>query len=72
MSSRLGLCILLLVGLAPASASALPSGSLEAPQHVESARQDAKYTFCSSPKVPLTPNQRGLCPLAADTEGCEG
>lgn len=72
MSSRLGLSILLLVGLAPASASALPSGSLEAPQHVESARKDAKYTFCSSPKVPLTPSQRGLCPLAADVDGCEG
>lgn len=54
MSSRLGLSILLLVGLAPASASALPSGSLEAPQHVESARKDAKYIFCFSLKVLLT------------------
>ncbi|MDB4934114.1 MAG: hypothetical protein JWP87_1086 [Labilithrix sp.] len=47
-------------------------GSLGAPEHVESARREGKYTFCSSPRRPLTSKQRDLCPLASDVTGCEG
>jgi hypothetical protein len=61
-----------LVLLSPAAARAETPRSLTAPQHVESARQDAKYTFCTSPKVPLSPRQRALCPLASEVDGCEG
>ena len=62
---------LLLALLSPASASALPPGSLTAPRDVELARQDPKYTFCSAPKLPLSPRQRALCPLASQVDGCE-
>jgi hypothetical protein len=58
--------------LSPASARALPPRSLTAPQHLEDARKDAKYTFCASPKLPLTPRMRALCPLASEVDGCEG
>lgn len=73
MTSRAPFVALALLALlSPASALARPPGSLTAPQHVEAARQDAQYTFCSAPKLPLSPRQRALCPLASEVEGCEG
>jgi len=63
--------VLLLALLSSASASALPQGSRTAPRDVESARQDPKYTFCSAPKLPLSPRDRALCPLASQVDGCE-
>jgi hypothetical protein len=63
---------LLVAFLEPRAALAEPSSSLVAPAHVEAARQDAKYTFCTSPKLPLSPRQRALCPVASQVDGCEG
>jgi len=71
-ASLLLLALLALLASTPAPAFAQPPSSLTAPQHVEDARKDAKYTFCSAPKLPLSPRQRALCPLASEVDGCEG
>lgn len=58
--------------LSTAPARAEVSGALGAPQHVVDARREGRYSFCSKPKLPLSHRERALCPLAAETEECEG
>jgi hypothetical protein len=41
-------------------------------QNLADAQREGHYTFCKTPKVPLSPNDQELCPLARATEGCEG
>jgi hypothetical protein len=41
-------------------------------QTAKNAYTDGKYAFCTDPSRPLGIRQQGLCPLAAETEGCEG
>jgi hypothetical protein len=67
-----GAVIVTALASAPGLAGAQPLGSLGAPEHVENARREGKYSFCSAPKTPLTERQRELCPLAAQVSGCEG
>lgn len=35
------------------------------------AMRETAYRFCSAPPTPLGPDQKALCPLAKDLEGCE-
>lgn len=70
VAAALLLAVALLV-LLPASALAQPQGSQLARDHVAKARAEGNYTFCSKPKLPLHLEQRQLCGLAAEIEGCE-
>lgn len=62
----------ILAVIAPSPASAQPAGSSAAREHLQNARKEGRYTFCSSPKRPFSASQRDLCPLASELEGCEG
>lgn len=70
LRSTLALSAVLAV-IFPASALAQPQGSLLARDHVARARAEGNYTFCTRPKLPLHMEQRELCGLAAELEGCE-
>lgn len=61
----------LVVVLAPVRAFAQPEGSTGAPAQVKEALREGQYTFCAKPRAPLTMQQRELCPLAAEIDGCE-
>jgi hypothetical protein len=41
-------------------------------RNLADARREGHYTFCQSPKVPLSQRDQELCPLARGAEGCEG
>lgn len=80
MSRRL--CSFVLVVVAPlvfvggatsfaGPAFAQPVGSRAAGEHVQAARREGRYTFCSKPRRPLMTEQRELCTLAEGVEGCE-
>lgn len=43
-----------------------------AQQNLADARREGHYTFCTTPKVPLSPREEDLCPLAKRVDGCEG
>lgn len=58
-------------GLMPGMALAQPRGSAHVREHLESARREGNYTFCSKPRTPLLPDQRALCPLAEGVSGCD-
>jgi hypothetical protein len=42
------------------------------PQDLADAQREGHYTFCTTPKVPLSPRAEELCPLAKHVVGCEG
>ena len=70
---RLALLAIVLVALSLTTrASARPPSFEEARTNVQTARNDETYAFCKKPKTPLGPEQRALCVLADDVEGCEG
>lgn len=68
--ARVALAALSLLLCRPAFAQ--PNGFLSAREHVQSARTDPRYSFCSKPKRPFDGRQRELCPLAEGVDGCEG
>jgi hypothetical protein len=41
-------------------------------QNLADAQREGHYTFCTTPKVPLSPRDEDLCPLAKHVDGCEG
>jgi hypothetical protein len=43
-----------------------------AQQNLVDARREGHYTFCATPKVPLSAREEQLCPLAKRVDGCEG
>ncbi|MDB5214224.1 MAG: hypothetical protein JWO86_2151 [Myxococcaceae bacterium] len=43
-----------------------------AQQNLADAQREGHYTFCTAPKVPLSPRAEELCPLAKRVDGCEG
>jgi hypothetical protein len=62
---------LTLLGFARAGRPA-PLDRETAEADAQSAVTDGHYTFCSSPRKPLSPKALRLCPLADEIEGCEG
>jgi len=45
---------------------------INAQQNLTDARREGHYTFCTTPKVPLSAREEELCPLAKRVDGCEG
>lgn len=43
-----------------------------AQQNLADAQREGHYTFCTTPKVPLSSRDQELCPLAKHVDGCEG
>ena len=41
-------------------------------QNLADAQREGHYTFCTAPKVPLSPRAEELCPLTKHLDGCEG
>lgn len=54
----------------PAGARAEPAAPMFARDHVQAARREGNYTYCSKPKRPLGPEARELCAAATEVDGC--